>query len=312
MTAHSAPEGASEFRGFGWHGVNVTVPAHWQLVFTEGKRRAGYVRLADADQLRLELRWEAGPGRPPAESVDAYLAKLRKRAARQSVEFSVQRELNLASPPGKDVETYRWVADRQSVAMLSRCRKCERTVHLHVLGDADERLKTTARTVFASLRDHLEDGWDEWDFYDMRFRAPAGWAALRTSLQSGAIRMTFGKRLTRLRFLRLSLARILLAGRPVRDWLPEFLADALKRRSFRVRAERVKGHPAAHLCGRPWLLVNPLRLVGKKRVTLATAWHCEETNRLMVCAFDGPEGDAEVFETAVQGFECCPAGEVRQ
>ncbi|MFW6189210.1 MAG: hypothetical protein ACOC7T_02155 [Planctomycetota bacterium] len=306
MARQDPPRSGRRYRNFGWQGVSLTVPADWKLVFTEGDRQAGYVRLADDTSVRMELRWEGSPRdrRPPAV-VDSYLEKLKKRARKRELDFSVQRELNLASPPGKEVECYRWVADRQSVAMASRCGECDRIVHVHLLGSPQEGLKSLARTTFASMQDHGQDGWERWEFLDMLLRSPAELPLVSQELKTGRIRMEFGRRLLRLRFVRLSLAEVLLAEKSLQDWLRGYYSDRLKRRSFEMEERRVKDHPGVRVQGRPWLLVNPLRPLGKARTVRVACWHCEKTNRLFICGFDGPESRLDWFEPAVEGFACC-------
>jgi len=296
------------YRTFAWQGITVTVPQTWDLIAAHGKFDSGYVRLGDETAARLEIRWQSGGAdQPPAAAADAYLARLRKSAAKSGRSISVQRDLNLASPQGKDVECYRWVGDRQSVAMVSRCAECGRTVHLHVLGRPQDRLRSLARTVFSSLRDHSDDGTLAWSFFDVEFRTPASLALTRNSFQAGCIRMEFTHGLAKLEFVRVSLAEILLAGRDLAGWFGAFYRKPLKRRSFKLEPTTVRGHEGIDVQGRVWLVCNPLRLAGRARVVRATCWHCPETNRLLICAFDGPRAGADVLEPAVESFRCCSA-----
>ena len=307
--AAAPAQGAGErtFKTFGWQGIWLTVPENWELVFTQGSYGSGYVRLADEESVRMELRWQAarGPGTPSA-AVDAHLSRLKKDARKKGVPFDVQRDLKLASPAGKTTECYRWTADRQALAMVSRCSTCSRIVHVQLLGAPHEGLKALGRTVFGSLRDHPEGGTLAWDFFDLRFRSPGGLPLVKSALQTGCIRMTFSRRWTRLEFVRLSLAQVLLAGKGLRAWFDGFYAAPLKRRSYRLKEAPIRGHAGVELEGRPWLPLNPLRLAGLPRVTRAACWHCEETNRILICGFDGPAAAAEaMFGPAVQSFACC-------
>lgn len=306
MASNRASAGKTDYKTFGWQGVNLTVPSTWELVSTRGDHRSGYVRLADQDSVRLELRWEGGrEARSPEHTVNTYLAKLRKDLKERGVDLSIQRDLNLASPAQKDVECYRWVADQQAVAMMSRCTRCGRAVHLQVLGRPEEPLKGLARTVFSSLRDHPEDGTHLWRFFDVEFRSPAELPLARQSLQTGCVRMLFARARTRLEFVRLSLAQVLLAGKDLAEWFRQFYAKSLKRRSFSTRPSDVRGHSGIAVEGRPWLLVNPLRLAGRGRIVRGACWHCQETNRLFICCFDGPKAEARIFPEALEGFRCC-------
>lgn len=309
MVSHRPVGRRRAYKTFGWQGVTVTVPAEWELVSTRGRYNAGYVQLADRDTARLELRWEETQRlAPPSETVDAYLARLQKTARKKGTELSVQRNLRLASPVGKDVECYRWVSDRQAVAMLSRCGACQRTVHLHVLGGPGESLKGVARTVFASLRDHPEGGTELWEFFDVIFRTPAELALRQQSLKAGCIRMAFAGRCGTLEFVRASLAEVVLARSSLRQWFEEFYEKALRRRSFRIEEQQIKGHTGLSVEGKARFTVNPLRLFGRRRALRAACWHCDETNRLMICAFDGLKRDAGIFPDALASFRCCEKG----
>jgi len=306
MNADRRSRTPRDYRTFAWQGISLTVPRTWDLVFCSGQYRAGYVRLADQEAVRMEMRWQTGSAdRPPAEAVDAYIARLEKQASRGGRTLSVQRGLRLASPPGKQVECYRWLDRRQGVAMLSRCRDCGRTVHVQLLGEREEALRGLARTAFSSLRDHPDGPVMPWDFFDVRFETPVGLPLSGASLMAGCVRMRFGRGLMRMEFVRLSLAETLLAGRDLIGWFREFYGARFRRRRVRMDAVRVGQHPAVRASGRPWLLCNPLRLIGRGRVTRALCWHCETTNRLMICSFDGPEEEAEDFESAADSFHCC-------
>jgi len=306
MNSPKGSEGDRSYKAFGWQGITLTVPSDWELAFTRGNYASGYVRLADGSSLRLELRWETSSRKvAPADVVDTYVRTLSGKARKAGAEFSVQRDLKMASPEGKRVECYRWIGDRQVFAMLSRCEECGRTVHVHVLGSIDERLKGVARTVFASLRDHPQGGAVRWSFHDVDLSVPAGLPLRRQGLQTGCIRMLFGSRLTRLEFCRLSLAQVLLGGGELTDWFRKFYVPGLKRRSVTVCEEAVKGHPGLRVEGRPWLLVNPLRLVGRRRLIRGHCWHCEETNRLFVLCFDGPETKLGGLDRTLDRFRCC-------
>jgi len=181
-------------------------------------------------------------------------------------------------------------------------------VHVQLLGSPEEGLKGLGRTVFGSLSDHPQDDTLPWEFFDLRFRSPKGLPLTKSVLQTGCIRMIFSRRWTRLEFVRLSLAQVLLADTGLRQWFDGFYAAPLKRRTYRLKEAQMKGHPAVELEGRPWLLVNPLRLAGRARLTRAACWHCEESNRILIVGYDGPKAAADMFGPAVQSFVCCGEG----
>ncbi|MFO8007413.1 MAG: hypothetical protein R6V05_06720 [Candidatus Brocadiia bacterium] len=306
MTADHPDAERRSYTTFGWEGITLTVPSDWILLATHGKREDGYVRLGDGQRARLELRWEkTGSTAEPAVTVSSYLAKLRKTARKDGVELTVQRDLGLASPVGKQVECYRWVGDRQGLAMLSRCGDCRRTVHVQLLGRPEEKLKNLARTVFASLQDHADDDAELWKFYDVEFRVPGGLPLRTRSLQTGCVRMIFGGRRERLEFVRASLARLVLADQELEEWFRDFYRARLKWRRYQVEDARIKGHSGLRIEGHVGWLANPLGLLGWRRMLRAACWHCTETNRLMICAYEGRRAEPEIFEPALESFTCC-------
>ena len=308
MPAVPPPEGRRPLTSFGWQGIALTLPDGWDPVVANGDYRTGYVRLADESVVRLEVRWQQAGQRSPAQMVTAYAEDLARRARKEGQSLEMDRELSLASPPGMECETYSWATDRRVWAILAHSAESGRVFHLHLSSRLEERAKGLARTVFSSLKDHPSDEPLPWRFYDMDFTSPAGMPLLRQSLQSGCIRMVFGRRLERIEFARVSLAEVLLAGKGLDDWFRQFYAASLKRRRVRLKEEAYRGHPGVVVEGRVWLPMNPSALLGRPRVVRGRCWHCEAGNRIMICCFDGPAGNAGLLAGALEGFRCCEEG----
>jgi len=301
----------ANWKPFAWQGVRLTVPVDWELAYTHGRRPDGFLRLADSDGVRLEVRWNGRRTKSPASyGVDACLAEVTRAARKSSQDFGIRRDTKLAAPPGMEVECYAWVERRQNLGMLSRCSECGRTVHIQVMGRPGEPLKATARTIFASLRDHPKTRVtpEPWCFHDMAFAVPPAQPLQRQRLRAGLERMVFGRRRTRIEFLRASLAELLLADSDLKACFVKMCAPSLKRRSFKTTPQTHRGHDAIYIEGRPWLIVNMLRLAGFSRATRAVCWHCETTNRIMACCYDGPASGIETWRRALDSFECCDNG----
>lgn len=309
MSTHVRKSSKREFKTFGWQGIALTIPADWEMVSLGGDNRSGYVSLADENAVRLELRWRPAEKREdPSDAVSIYLKRLRKKAKKQRLDVDVRRDLKLANPKGKEVECYGWKADGQAVGMVSKCEECHRLVHLHLLGRTDESLSGLARTLFGSLRDHSSDGNLLWRFYDLKFETPTGFSLHTKLLKTGCIRMRFVKRRRMLEFARVSLARIVLNDTSLEQWFREFYRGVLKKYRCRFRDVKVKGHPGCRAEGRASLLRNPLAFLGPRRRLEAASWHCENTNRLFLCSYIAPSGEAQVLEDVLQDFVCCERG----
>jgi len=309
MATQQGSSAGGELKRFGWQAIELTVPADWELVTTQGKYESGYVALADNEGVRLQLRWDSDAGKVDAsEPAGRHIRLIRKAARKAGTDAKVSRDLSLTSLRGKQIECYGWEADGRGLGMVSRCEECKRIVHVVLLGAADGPLRKLARTVFSSLKDHPEDGRLLWKFFDLEFSSPDNLSLRRQALQTGCIQMVFAGRCAELAFERVSLAQVVLASKSLRQWVREFHASELKHWFLDISEARVRGHPGLTMRGRPPLILNPGRLIGRPRELRLACWHCPETNRLFVVRQTALRGRQEGFERAIEGLKCCPEG----
>lgn len=282
------------------------VPPDWELVAVDGDRRAGSVRLMDERAVRLEARWSEGKSGTAAAVVSDHLREISRRARRQRAELKVERNVNAAAfaDPGVDFECYEWRAEQKAVGLVRRCPACGRTVHVQVSGEAGEQLRGRARRIFSSVRDHPDDGWELWAFYDLSFDVPEAFRLDRADLKTGCVTCRFSRRRDELELSRVSLAHIALRNTDLEGWARSFAAGTLAR--FRVAAEegRLASHPAVTLAGRARWTRDGLGLfLGWRRLRLA-AWRCEDRDRLLCCALSGRRIDDEAFAAIVARVRC--------
>ncbi len=307
MTTQQGSSAGGELKRFGWQGIQLTIPADWELVATQGRYESGYVALADNEAVRLQLRWDSGHGSAdPSTAAERYIRLIQKSARRRGKTAKVGRGLNLASLKGKKLECYCWEADSAGLAMVSCCQECGRIVHIVLPGPVGEPPRRLARTVFASLRDHPEDGQVFWKFFDLEFSSPADMPLRRHGLQTGCIRMAFAARHEELTIERLSLAQLLLERSPLRQWLEQAHLSALKHWRLEVSQTQLGAHAGLRVRARPPITANPGRLIGRPRELRFACWHCADSNRLFVVRHEAPCGRPEVLERVVKGVKCCP------
>ncbi len=306
MTAQKGKGGADELKRLGWQGIRLTIPADWELVSTQGSYESGYLALADAETIRLQMRWGSVRGKAdPSEAAARHIRRLQKQARKAGTHVTFDTNLKLASLREKQIECYEWTGDSRGTAMVSRCEECNRIVHIVLFAGAERSLRKLARTVFSSLRDHCEGDAVLWKFYDVEFCSPTNMPLHRQDLKTGCIRMLFKKKRRELEFVRASVAQVLLARKSLREWFKDFYGPEFKRWHFDMSETQLKGHSGLRLEGRPWLLANPGRLIGRSRELRIACWHCTESNRLFVVRHCAPDGAAEVFERAVESLKCC-------
>ncbi|MFP4175948.1 MAG: hypothetical protein ACOCR1_01775 [Planctomycetota bacterium] len=293
---------------FGWQGISLTVPEQWGLVSTRGDYDSGFVALADEDTQRLQIKWEEGNNdSDPSEAANKYIRSLRKDYESDEQELQVNRRLNLATLPDKKVECYDWIGENRGTGMVSRCDDCHRMVHIVITGGPKESLRNLSRTVFASLQDHAIEERIHWKFYDIEFYSPAELALKRSELKTGCIRMQFRRKSQEIEFVRSSLAQMLLKKQSLKEWFTDFYADKLKRKSWDISAENLKGHEGLMLTGRPWLICDPWGIVGTRKKLRVACWHCQETNRIFVVGYGGRHNE-HMLEDVVNSTVCCDEG----
>ena len=308
MTAAKGKEDGRKLKRFGWHGLQLTVPSNWEMVSNRGGHESGYVALADGAAVRLEMKWDVASQRgSPSEGASLYIRQLRKRAKKSGTGITVNRQLNLASLSGKETECYDWSGGTRGAAVVARCEECGRLAHIIVLGQPGQSLRGLARTVFGSFKDHPEDDLVAWKFYDVTFSSPKDMYLRRHDLKTGCIRMLFERKGRELEFVRVSLARVLVAGRGLEEWLRDFYSPELKRWRSQAQPARWRGHEGLRLEGKARLLSNPGRLVGRAKAQRIACWHCEDSNRLFIVRHNGrhTDQDEETFQQVVRHVGCC-------
>jgi len=310
MPGQRGKRGAQELTTFAWEGMQIDVPVGWEMVSVHGARDQGYVGLADEDAIRLEMKWDTVRGKPdPADTASRYLQELRKKAKKSKTEFTVRRPSKLVSFKDAQTHCYEWSGQEQGVGMVLRCDQCSRMVHVITKAPPGELVRSAARRIFASLKDHSEGEDVLWSFYDVRLRTPRDMALKRKQLRPGCVRMWFQRKARELEFVRVSLAHALLDEKSLPGWFKGFYAEPLRRWAYRSAEASVKGHPGLRAEGRAKLWFDPGRLLRRGRQMRAACWHCESTDRLFIVRHTSRVGSADEFERAVESVKCCPEAE---
>lgn len=306
---------------FGWHGITFEVPKEWNLGKLSGDLRtgnSGYLRLDDAEIARVEVEWRASKrGEPPVSRfVDKYIQNIEKKAKKRGVDIKVHRKARFLKDKAfledKDYDTFMWEADYRAYNLTWRCRTCHRVVLIRVLAKMEENLSALASKVMASLQDHVEDGRVFWGVYDLACTVPEGYILEEHSLKSGLLGLTFEGRNRSLRVECISLAEMALRNVSLTEWFDSFYRKALRDIVCSSEETEISGHQGLRVIGTPksrWKQVfRPVPFVRKRprRFLDAQAWHCPESNKILVVqAFSKKRGDlsSEVVEVICHGKE---------
>lgn len=275
-------------RPFGWQGIEIAVPAPWELSGYHGNHERGYACLDDGIQVRLQVRWERATG--GLGNLDTTLRRYKRsleKAGRGRVSLEMQSPDLLPERfrDAKDLMPFHWVADREGYGAAWHCQACRRVLLVEVLfprGEGDPRL---ARRVLASTRDHREDGQRLWSVYGFAFRTPDTYNLERPSLAPG--RLQFLLRASRriwLRVERWAVASQWAEQAPLAQWPDELLRGfrLAPRGSLEQSEAEIHGHS-----GRRFTAVAGRRgLLGRQRVE-GMVWRCPEEDKLFAVLAGG-------------------------
>jgi len=279
----------TDTKTFAWQGIELVVPAEWELAAYRGDFKSGYFSLDDGVAMRLRARWEHGGGR-----MDAVIRKYR-RSINKAAKAKVFEELDpgFASKSfreGKTLTVFRWQAEESAYGLGWRCDGCGRTVFVEVLfppGADDKRL---ARQILISARDHRDDGKQLWSVYGFAFTVPAHYNLERSELVSGRLHFGFiASKRSWLTVERWSAASQWLKRIPLKAWPEEYLKHG--RVSVAGDIERTEdpalGHAGLRFTGKAVrrsglaaLLVRPQPIDGR-------VWHNADEDRIYAVVASG-------------------------
>jgi len=281
------------------------VPADWSLAVVDGDRVNGYVRLDDEDIVRLELKWEKPKGRVVlSQIVDRYLQELERRAKKAKLDLTCRRSLNFKKHEGKECEYFSCDSDFQAFGLMLYCPDCRRVCLLRVLQRPGGGVRALAKRIFASFREHPDDGRLDWSFYEFRFSIPDSFYLETSSLKTGCLEMCFDDRKDEMEAVRVSLAEVLLKKNRLEDWFTEFYAKRLKRMEVELSREKFKGHEAVRCRATSSIRRNLLKIFQSKRYLNSLAWHCRDSDKLFIFRVTSSKQDDQRLEEYAQLVQC--------
>jgi hypothetical protein len=319
-----------------WQGLTVTLPEDWNPRAFSGDHAKGNLRVADDENLRLEVLWEESRGSADVpRSVERFLETLEKDARKKQHKFQLVAEPRLVNADikgKKQLTNFGWLGERgdpsanQGWGVAWECPHCSRIVVAHVLGRGHEkrdRVQQLASEVLTSLECHGSGGWETWSVFDLEVEIPEIFQLSMAKLLISRLEFDwvkprpgglFGwiKREERISLLRLPVANVVLENESLVDWSQRAVARHNKRYAYgKVAATTVHDHDAVQYQGRlrnlrnlirEWTLDRVLRR-GTPRVKMC-AWQCEESNKLFALSTDLGPSNAHVRDDVIESLQC--------
>jgi hypothetical protein len=210
---------------FSWDGISFLVPDEWDLSSYETNPTKSHVEMDDGTTRRIVAEWTRLPARFNA-------LRIQQRYARAAKQFKKRATTSrdLTGLPKNWFATRYTMADANVVLAASYLNAEQRLFFSALLYFYKEELEKQSadapaellRSIAATVK--IEPGpLVPWECYDFAFEINAQFRLAETAFLSGRKQMVFQWRQRRLYVFLISLADIVLRGRPVNEWAAEFL-----------------------------------------------------------------------------------------
>ncbi len=270
---------------FGWRGIRVEVPPDWEPAILEGDEEQGYARLDDMDAIRFELRWNPVRGDPEPEQLrDQMLGKLSSKHGDVKAK---------AIPPLRhdDAGSYfRWQGEVAALGRVSFCPETKRAVLGQVIFPDGREDRAEASAVLGSLEDRSAQESVLWSLYGFCAEVDSGWRLTQWQFTVGQLEFSFERQGAQLLTLkRWGPAEVLLTNYDFETWhkltvLPKF-GKVGEIETVEVAAHEgikvTRAHPRRSFGTLVSRLAHP-RSAWRRWNASGLAWHCPQTNRLLV------------------------------
>jgi hypothetical protein len=288
------------FTKFGWRGIEITVPASWELAAHHGSQKAGYACLDDGRDMRLQVRWSRSKG--DLADLEGVLRRYQRsltKACKGNLKFDLESAAPLAirGRAERVAVSFFWQSDREAYGMAWHCRVCGRVVIVEILFPVGESDRSLARRIMGSLADHRDDGRVLWSLYDFSFSVPSTYSLDHPDLVPGRLRFAFkSARRAWLRIERWAIASQWMDKVTLEAWPAELLK--LMRISNRGPLVQTETQIRQHRAVRFAVPVSGGGFLRRERVT-GLVWHAlEEDKAFVVMEAGGADGlTQEVADT---------------
>ena len=179
---------------FGWAGIQLEIPATWELSGLSGDQKTGYLRLDDAEMPRLELKWAHTRRKKPDlhATLDEYF-KLIRKTYKKGTELSFRRNVNFIKEDeffeGRTVLGFSWKGNIRANGLIFHAGK--RITIVQVMGRLKENWRPTVLRIFQSIVDHSDAPLTLWTAYGLKLGVPKEYKLERQKLLSGYLMFAF-------------------------------------------------------------------------------------------------------------------------
>ncbi len=233
------------------------------------------------------------------EKVLKDTAKLAKKA-KTTFESSIKAEKIEGENDERISINFAWSGAGKGQGKIWRCKTCNRVVVAQVVGMGKDQnsISAIAAQLFATLKDHSEDGYDLWGLYDLKLDIPEDFRLESQKLLSGHLHLAFIRQAERIVFDRWGLANMTRKKFTLPEWFQNSAVTSLKKLQ-KSEAILSSGHEAVTYSGKLSLIARAQTLKESRSLRrfptryAGGVWECTETNKifsLQVCHSKNTQG----------------------
>ena len=281
-----------------WHGLSLHTPPSWAPSKMTGDAAGGTLTVTDGALTRLHLDWTRPLRRPNLDRrLRRILKHLAKEAARRNAAITPV-ETTLPLPADKTARFAKWpTALGCAIAGVIYCDTCRRLTTIRAAFTDGEDADADFAALMRSFHDHATNGEIAWSLCHFNAKAPASAVLFAGAIDPGRIDLTFRNGADAVRIRQLGLARTVLAGTTLREWLAAFSARQFPRQSLDLAEETFREHPSLTWRAEPTGLVRRPRSAGR-------AWWCLESNRIYVVTIRSRKSLEDRLTRWCEGVNC--------
>ncbi|MFP3903323.1 MAG: hypothetical protein ACLFWB_03665 [Armatimonadota bacterium] len=325
---------ASKWHRIGWQGIEMTVPADWDIAAVSGKGSTkGYLRVEDSELPRVEMKWAYEDGFVDLEKmVDDYLKKL-KKGEKGGPEIEINEDAQVVSKrkmQKKSLRCFEWFnpeSDLRGHGAAWFCSDCRHAVITQVTAKEDEDGEAIAERIISSIQDHGSGEWVRWATWSFDAQTPTGFEMTASKLMAGHIQLTFKRdaaaedarsimlqniaKPEELTLGRWAPANVVLKDMTLREWAEEEMGTGLKRAKPEIEETEIRGHQGlAVTAQRLWAHQKLFRTICRfAEVPFADRirgriWHCPESNSLHLVQMLIDRTSEHLPDEVVERFIC--------
>jgi len=284
-----------------WHGLSLHTPPSWAPSKMTGDAAGGTLAVTDGALTRLHLDWSRPLRRP---NLDRRLRRILKHLAKEAVRrnaFISPAETTFPLPADKTARFAKWpTALGCAVAGVIYCAACRRLTTVRAAFTDGEDADVTFAALTRSFHDHPAKGELAWSLCHFSAKTPASAVLLAGAIEPGRIDLTFRDGADAVRISQLGLARTVLAGTTLREWLAAFWDRDLPGQSLELAEETFREHPSLTWHAESSGLARRARSAGR-------AWWCVESNRIYVVSIRSKKSPEDRLTRWCKGVNCHPA-----